>query len=58
MECMALRAVTVDFIEEQWNAILSDISVDAVKTGMLWSEDVIALVARKIKKSRIPIRVF
>ena len=54
----AVQPVSVDFIEQQWNSVLSDISVDAVKTGMLWSEDVIVLIAHQIKKSRIPIRVF
>lgn len=53
-----VQPVSVDFIEQQWNSVVSDISVDAVKTGMLWNSDIIALVARKIKKSRIPIRIF
>ncbi len=50
--------VPVDFIEKQWNAILSDVAVDAAKTGMLWNEEVIRLIVRKLKRNRIAVRVF
>ncbi|MCD6353892.1 MAG: bifunctional hydroxymethylpyrimidine kinase/phosphomethylpyrimidine kinase [Proteobacteria bacterium] len=50
--------IPIDFIESQWDTVVSDIQVDAVKTGMLWDKDVISLVAQKMKKSNIPIKVF
>jgi hydroxymethylpyrimidine kinase/phosphomethylpyrimidine kinase len=53
-----IHPVPIDFIASQWDAILSDISIDAVKTGMLWDKDVIELVSQKLKKSAIPIKVF
>jgi len=50
--------VPLDFISSQWEAIVSDIEIDAIKTGMLGDEKVISLICQKIKKSKIPIRVF
>ena len=50
--------VPLDFIASQWDAVISDISIDAVKTGMLWDDKVIKLISQKIKKSKIPIIVF
>ena len=50
--------VPLDFIGSQWDAIASDIHVDAVKTGMLWDKGVIALISQKLRKSKIPIKVF
>ncbi|MBW1678624.1 MAG: bifunctional hydroxymethylpyrimidine kinase/phosphomethylpyrimidine kinase [Deltaproteobacteria bacterium] len=53
-----IHPVPLDFIASQWDAVVSDISVDAVKTGMLWDEKVIKLISQKLRKSKIPIRVF
>ncbi|MFH0813012.1 MAG: bifunctional hydroxymethylpyrimidine kinase/phosphomethylpyrimidine kinase [Pseudomonadota bacterium] len=53
-----IHPVPLDFIASQWDAVVSDISVDAVKTGMLWDEQVITLIAQKLKKNKIPIKVF
>ena len=53
-----IHPVPLDFIASQWDTVVSDISVDAVKTGMLWDRDVIELIARRLKKSDIPIKVF
>lgn len=53
-----IHPVPLDFISSQWDAVVSDISLDAVKTGMLWDEKVIKLISQKIKKSKIPIKVF
>ena len=39
-----------DFVKLQIHAVLSDIGVDAVKTGMLSNEDIISAVAEKIKQ--------
>jgi hydroxymethylpyrimidine/phosphomethylpyrimidine kinase len=53
-----IHPAPLDFISAQWDALVSDISLDAVKTGMLWDEKVIKLISQKIKKSKIPIKVF
>lgn len=46
--------ISADFVGLQFEAILSDIGVDAVKTGMLFSPDIVQIVANKIHESRIP----
>ena len=38
------------FVKKQLQSVLSDIDVDAVKTGMLVQSEVISLVAQMIKK--------
>ena len=53
-----IHPVPLDFISSQWDAVVSDVGVDAVKTGMLWDERVIKLLSQKLKRSRIPIKVF
>jgi len=42
--------VSPEFVGKQIDVVLSDIGVDAVKTGMLPTEEIIQMVARKIKK--------
>jgi hydroxymethylpyrimidine/phosphomethylpyrimidine kinase len=42
--------IPVDFIEKQFDSVASDIGVDAAKTGMLSSSDIIRTVARKIRQ--------
>ncbi|TPE69287.1 bifunctional hydroxymethylpyrimidine kinase/phosphomethylpyrimidine kinase [Halalkalibacterium halodurans] len=44
---------TLDAIEAQLDAVLSDIGADAVKTGMLFSADIITLVAQKLTAYRV-----
>lgn len=44
----------LEAIEEQIDAVASDIGVDAVKTGMLSQVPIIETVARKIKEYNIP----
>ncbi|WP_227934998.1 bifunctional hydroxymethylpyrimidine kinase/phosphomethylpyrimidine kinase [Alkalihalobacillus deserti] len=44
---------TLEAIEAQIEAVLSDIGTDAVKTGMLFSADIISLVARKLKEYEV-----
>jgi hydroxymethylpyrimidine/phosphomethylpyrimidine kinase len=46
----AVLELPVDFIEKQIDAVVSDIGVDAVKTGMLSSSEIVVLVARKIRE--------
>jgi hydroxymethylpyrimidine kinase / phosphomethylpyrimidine kinase / thiamine-phosphate diphosphorylase len=53
-----IHPVPLDFIASQWDAVVSDINIDAVKTGMLWDERVVSLLAGKIKRSKISFRVF
>jgi hydroxymethylpyrimidine kinase / phosphomethylpyrimidine kinase / thiamine-phosphate diphosphorylase len=45
--------IPADFIEKQIDSVMTDIGVDAIKTGMLSSSDIVALVADKIKKYRV-----
>jgi hydroxymethylpyrimidine/phosphomethylpyrimidine kinase len=49
----AVLEMPLDLIEKQIDSVVSDIGVDAVKTGMLSSPEIVALVARKIKKYRV-----
>ena len=44
----AIHAPPPSFVAEQLDAVLSDIPIDAVKTGMLYSPEIIALVAGKL----------
>lgn len=44
---------TLEAIETQMDAVLSDIGADAVKTGMLFSADIISLVADKLKQYEV-----
>ncbi|MGO4887152.1 bifunctional hydroxymethylpyrimidine kinase/phosphomethylpyrimidine kinase [Anaerobacillus sp. MEB173] len=41
---------SLEAIEAQIDAVLSDIGADAIKTGMLFSTDIIRLVSRKLKQ--------
>lgn len=43
--------LSLEAIEAQIDAVLSDIGADGVKTGMLFDAEIISLVARKLKKS-------
>ncbi|OIJ16079.1 bifunctional hydroxymethylpyrimidine kinase/phosphomethylpyrimidine kinase [Anaerobacillus arseniciselenatis] len=44
---------TIEAIEAQLDAIFQDIGTDSVKTGMLFSEEIINLVAKKLKDYEI-----
>lgn len=44
---------TKEAIEAQLDAVLSDIGVDAVKTGMLFSSEIIVAVAQKLKDYKV-----
>ncbi len=48
-----IHDVPAEFIALQMDAVLSDIGVDAMKTGMMSRPEVIATVARKIREYRI-----
>jgi hydroxymethylpyrimidine kinase / phosphomethylpyrimidine kinase / thiamine-phosphate diphosphorylase len=45
--------IPVEFIEKQFDSVAADIGVDAAKTGMLSSSEIIRSVARKIRHYRI-----
>lgn len=45
--------VPVDFIEKQFDSVLSDIGADAAKTGMLSSSAIILSVAKKIRQYNV-----
>ncbi len=48
-----IHEVPTDFIEKQFDAVATDIGVDAAKTGMLSSSEIMRTVAEKIKEYRI-----
>ncbi len=45
--------VPVEFIEQQFDSVATDIGVDAAKTGMLCSAEIIRCVAKRIRRYRI-----
>ena len=49
----AIVELPLDFIERQIDSVVSDIGVDAVKTGMLSSSEIVSLVARKIRQYKL-----
>lgn len=46
----AVHPVPTDYIEQQIEAVLSDIGADAIKIGMLHSEEVVRVVVRMLQK--------
>jgi len=49
----AIYDVPPSFVDDQLQAVLSDIGVDAVKIGMLQSEEVISVVADRLRQAQI-----
>lgn len=49
--------IPVEFIKEQFEAVVSDISIDCAKTGMLSSPDIVRAVARLVRKQKFPLVV-
>ena len=47
--------IPTGFIEEQFNAIFSDIKIDCAKTGMLSSPEIVRVAANLVKKGRLPL---
>src|SRR3972149_5634462 len=47
----------VEFIKEQFEAVVSDIRIDCAKTGMLSSPEIVKAVARLLKKHDFPLVV-
>jgi hydroxymethylpyrimidine/phosphomethylpyrimidine kinase len=50
---MGIHEVPADFVGRQMEAVISDIGVDAMKTGMLSNSEVVRAVCRKVRKYRI-----
>ncbi|ETX03230.1 MAG: phosphomethylpyrimidine kinase [Candidatus Entotheonella factor] len=50
----AVQAIDPDVVEAQIRAVVSDIGVDAIKTGMLFSAPIIDCVARAIRDLTLP----
>ena len=48
-----IHPVPLDFVARQIDAVLADIGADVVKIGMLYSAELIALVARKLGEYRV-----
>ncbi|MBA4392026.1 MAG: bifunctional hydroxymethylpyrimidine kinase/phosphomethylpyrimidine kinase [Desulfobacca sp.] len=53
LEIQGVFPIPVSFIRKQLQSVLSDISVDAVKTGMLVQAEIISLVAQTVKKFKV-----
>ncbi|UOQ84228.1 bifunctional hydroxymethylpyrimidine kinase/phosphomethylpyrimidine kinase [Gracilibacillus salinarum] len=49
-----VQHLTVDFIEKQLDAVLTDIPPQAIKTGMIATVEMMELIAKKLKNSTIP----
>ena len=49
----AIHEVPAPFVAKQIDSVLSDIGADAIKTGMLANNEIIGVVAKKIKQYRI-----
>lgn len=47
---IAIQEIPLAFIQQQIDAVFTDLSIDAVKLGMLYHEDIIHLVAANLKK--------
>jgi hydroxymethylpyrimidine/phosphomethylpyrimidine kinase len=53
----AIHEVPASFVAKQIDSVLSDIGVDAIKTGMLLNAEIIEVVAKKIKQYEVEIVV-
>lgn len=53
----AIQEIPLAFIQQQIDAVFTDLSIDAVKLGMLYHEDIIHLVAANLKKYQAPLIV-
>lgn len=48
-----IYTVTPDFVEKQFDSVMTDIGVDAAKTGMLSNTSILKAVARMVRKYKI-----
>lgn len=49
-----VEGLSADFVALQFEAVVTDIGVDAVKTGMLLNAEIVHTVAKKLKECRLP----
>jgi len=56
-EVKGIYPIPPEFIKLQLDAVIEDIGVDAAKTGMLYDENTINIVAEEVKRRRIPLIV-
>ncbi|MEM2538266.1 MAG: bifunctional hydroxymethylpyrimidine kinase/phosphomethylpyrimidine kinase [Candidatus Methanomethylicia archaeon] len=57
MTVKGIHPIPPEFIKLQFEAVVEDIGVDAAKTGMLYSEEIIDIVAEEISIRKIPLIV-
>jgi hydroxymethylpyrimidine/phosphomethylpyrimidine kinase len=50
----AIQEIPLPFIQQQIDAVFTDLSLAAVKLGMLYKEEIIHLIAKNLKKYRPP----
>jgi len=53
----SIHQIPLEFIEAQFDSIMTDIGAQAAKTGMLWSAEVVKLIARKVKQYQLKLIV-
>ncbi len=53
----AIQDVSIDVVKAQIDAVVEDIGVDAAKTGMLHTTEIIEAVAEKVREHQIPLVV-
>ncbi len=53
----AIHPATSDFMSAQLDAVLTGFTVEAAKTGMLFDENIINIVAEKLKERKFPLVV-
>jgi hydroxymethylpyrimidine/phosphomethylpyrimidine kinase len=49
-----VHAVPAEFVAAQLDAVLSDLDVRALKSGMLWSADVVRVVVTAVRRYEVP----
>lgn len=57
VEVTAVHAVPPEMVKQQIEAVATDIGVDAAKTGMLYSTEIIKVVVEEVKKYGFPLVV-
>jgi len=56
-EVKSIQAIDPNIVADQIDAVFEDIGVDVVKTGMLFSKEIIEVVAEKMRKYKVPLVV-
>jgi hydroxymethylpyrimidine/phosphomethylpyrimidine kinase len=53
----AIQEIPLAFIQQQMDAVFTDLHISAVKLGMLYQQDIIELIAKNLKKYQPPVIV-